>query len=267
MIISRRYRFIFFHNPKAGGTSVRSVLHKLAPDALTFRGDEFRQAGTRTGIKPVRTLPARTDSGHADIDEFSVLYPEFWQEISDYALWSTRRHPLQRFLSSVSEHSKIFSDEKIRFMETEKRRDFLFRLMERLMRQGRAEDLVGNDPAFVHFKPQWIYWHSIRHPVQPQSWPIENMGGFARRVEDVTGLRIMLEKKNAGSSLISLPSGLGRLRSYPAFNRLAVRVPGMKKLRERLYRRYTVAEDTRSFIRAFYARDLSLWPGGLPALD
>lgn len=47
MIISHRHRFVFFHNPKAGGTSVRAALEQFNDIGFGLWGVDEEQTNVR----------------------------------------------------------------------------------------------------------------------------------------------------------------------------------------------------------------------------
>jgi hypothetical protein len=97
MIVSDSHRFIFLHNPKCGGTSIRHVLSKYD----SFNNSFWRKTDER--------LP-RHDLAHMEAAYIKDFFPEIWEKTSTYFVFGFTREPLSRFLSGFNEtHKKHYS--------------------------------------------------------------------------------------------------------------------------------------------------------------
>lgn len=97
MIVSDSHRFIFLHNPKCGGTSIRHVLSRY--DSLN--NGFWRKTDER--------LP-RHDLAHMEAAYIKDFFPEIWEKIGTYFVFGFTREPLSRFLSGFNEtHKKHYN--------------------------------------------------------------------------------------------------------------------------------------------------------------
>jgi len=88
-MISTQHKFILLHVPKTGGNSIQSILLPMSDDSLTQNA--YQDGYDRFDVKgPV------TPKKHAS---FSDYYAILKDEIFDYKITITMRHPLQRALS------------------------------------------------------------------------------------------------------------------------------------------------------------------------
>jgi len=165
MIVSRAHGFIFFHNPKAGGTSVRATIERFNDIGFGLWGTDPAQTGGR-----------RVDRAHLGVDEFAAFYPDLWAAARGGRLFCLYRDPAQRFLSSVSEHSKLHGATDIRFCSEARRTRILFDMIDRLAALGTAESAaVMGAYELTHFRPQWIYGHSADPAVTVEAFPVARM--------------------------------------------------------------------------------------------
>jgi hypothetical protein len=81
MIISHKYKFVFIHIPKTGGTWTKTTLLKIDPDAINLALDPWNRA----------------NSGHYKFHEVQDL--EIYDEIKSYLFFAIMRHPLKRLVS------------------------------------------------------------------------------------------------------------------------------------------------------------------------
>ena len=82
MIISHKYKFVFIHIPKTGGSWVKKVLLKIDPDALDVEHDVFPQ-----------------DERYGHYKFYEIQDWEIYDEIKSYLFFAVMRHPLKRLVS------------------------------------------------------------------------------------------------------------------------------------------------------------------------
>lgn len=264
MIISHKHRFVFFHNPKAGGTSVRATIER------------FNDVGFGMwGVDPERSGPP-VDRAHMGIDEFAADYSELWQKVRGYAGFCLVRDPQARFLSSISEHAKLHGDTDVRFASPEARTDVLKRTLDRLRAFDNAEALM-DIYEFTHFRPQWIYWRSSDPAMKVTPHPVTNMEIFFSEIAKRTGEPIEAQKRNTRESL-NLPGPMAALAAHGGLRRALGSFPGMELAKKLVRKQYTAEGDARresfpmspdlaaevsDFVRMFYAQDFKVWPVAL----
>jgi hypothetical protein len=94
MIISHKHRFIFLHVPKCAGTSVRTKLLELDPDAETAWNWQWSQGHGRY-----------VDRAHQPLADL-FLSGRMRDLLSTYFVFAFVRNPYHRFLSAMREHLK-----------------------------------------------------------------------------------------------------------------------------------------------------------------
>ncbi|MEM6392173.1 MAG: hypothetical protein AAF797_05330 [Planctomycetota bacterium] len=159
MIFSSERRFIFFHNPKCGGTSVRDMLAPWHDEDLPT-----------WGIDPEGTH----DRTHIGIDEFAQRHPQRWAAAQGYKLCSLYRDPYRRFISAVFEHARNFRNIDIRYATPTQRRRMVTDRIEALTPLSQAEQVM-HDPQLAHFRPQWIFHRSVDRDVTVKSFPVKQI--------------------------------------------------------------------------------------------
>lgn len=146
MIISDSERFVFVHNPKVGGMTMRSELIKYDTRENFFF--EWKEEG-----KNKRLL----DMAHLSLVQFRKLYPDVFSNVSGYFKFAFVRNPYTRFFSAVSQHLKlctpyvrntIIEDDEIFY-------DFSSRLTQRVL----DEEKINADHKLVHFRRQIAFTH------------------------------------------------------------------------------------------------------------
>jgi Sulfotransferase family len=98
MIISHAHKFIFFHNPKAGGTSIRKTLLPFADNK-----DHYRYYGKINGnIEILSHLPGEL--------AYQLLIAQHGEQVRFYKKIILVRDPIQRFISAASQFAHNYAD-------------------------------------------------------------------------------------------------------------------------------------------------------------
>ena len=256
MIVSDASRFVFFHNPKAGGASAHKT---LAP---------FHDIGL--GLHGLDAAKTRWLS-HLSVDEFAGLYPQLWEKARDWRKFGLFRAPYERFISGVFQYSKSHSETEIRFLPAARRRDFLLKLIAELERAGSAEAVMDR-VDYTFFRPQWVFLRSGDGEVRVEAYPLEEAARFYAALSAHVGTPLAPERINAREQ-IALPGPLGRVMASGRRARALRRLPGAGGVKRWLGRRFgedkavspfgldTREEaDLRAFVDRFFARDLNELP-------
>ncbi|WP_425102252.1 hypothetical protein [Tropicibacter sp. S64] len=267
MIISHKHRFVFFHNPKAGGTSIRRAM------------EPFHDIGFGLWhADPAQTRGVTVDRAHLGIDEFAGYYPELWAQVRDYDLFCLVRDPQRRFLSSVSEYCRTFTDTDLRLVSPEEGRDMVLRVVGTLAAKGVAENVV-DDFTLTHFRPQHLYWHSAQRGVAVTAYETGDIAALFARLSGRTGTALEARQERAAQTY-DLPKAAQWLHAAKGLQGALKRVPGVSAVLDRgkalAKARYATGQGRRlalseadgqtitDFVRDFYARDYALWPEGVP---
>lgn len=266
MIISHQHRFVFFHNPKVGGTSVRATIEHLHDADEIFWGTDPDRQG-----EPL-------DRAHLGIDEFALHYPDLWTQVEDYRMFCLYRDPLGRFFSSLAEYSKLHGEVDTRFAGPAARNAALTSMVDDLRNYGTAEALMGHYPL-RHFRPQWIYWTCRTRPdLDVTALSVTQIAGLFEAISALSGEDLQAATRNQGDQL-NLPGPLAALASSRHAKAVLSRLPGTHALKSALRRRFRSTDKTsdrfgltpadlhelQEFVDGFYARDLALWPEGRTA--
>lgn len=270
MIVSRKHGFVFVHNPKVGGSSVRSVLEALRDPDVDLSNVE---------TDPAARLYGR-DRAHIGLAEFIRYFPELWSESKNLPFFVLYREPFGRFLSSVNEFSRVYGATDIRFVSLPERRKAFLDIVERLERLGTAESVM-DDVELTHFRPQWIY---LLPPdgvaIDLHAFELKDMAQFAARLSECVGEPLEFGRKNS-SEQFELPAMMQQVLGRNAVKKRLRQIPGarwaMEWLRGRNLRdsgagtrlsvgeRYGLGEaeqrDVADFVDRFYARDLAVLAG------
>lgn len=256
MIVSLDKRFVFFHNPKAGGAAASKTLARFNDIGFGLYGLD------RTGTRWL---------SHLSVDEFTAGYPELWARCSGFKLVGLYRPAYERFVSAVFQYSKSHTDTEIRFLPASQRRRFLLGVVEALDRLGCAEAVMDR-VEYTFFRPQWVFLQSAAGDVRVEAWPLDGIAGFRSAMEAHVGEPLVWERLNERDQM-TLPAPLARLMGTGRATRLLRRLPGAPAAKQWLKRRFhddpvgqpfglSAAEesDLRAFVSRFYARDAALLP-------
>ena len=263
MIVSQTHQFIFFHNPKAGGTSVRATIERFNDIGFGLWGVDAGQTGLTI------------DRAHLGADEFARLYPDLWSRVRDYRKFCVYRDPVDRFLSSVAEHSKLHGPVDIRFCSAAQRSAVVMAMIDRLEPLGTAEaPQVMNTYELTHFKPQWIYWTNSGAGVPVEAFALNEIAALIGTISQLAGEPVEQKARNRREQL-SLPGPLARLAASSTIRRQLGNLPGMGRMKHLLRKAYSTPgktaqrielsdrekDRTAAFVQGFYAGDFARWPG------
>ena len=171
MIVSDRLRFVFVHNPKVGGTSIR---RRLAP--LDDATPPFWKFGYCAG------LGRRIDRAHIPLDDLQLAYPEAYAKVRDYRSFVFVRNPYARAASAFAEWC----------VRTGRKRQ--------LARRGWARqhfgpylaaldpDVVRSDPTWIHACPQHLFVFNRGAKVCARVGRMEDFAADFRRIAAWIGL-------------------------------------------------------------------------------
>jgi hypothetical protein len=140
MIVSHARQFIFFHNPKCAGTSMRAALAPYHDDPFSF-----------WGIFPAPFFRNHIDHSHLRLWEMQVLFPHIIRAAQTYRSVIFVRNPYRRFLSAIDEHFKKFQPSaQLEKMSRADQIKTIEAFIERVLNVG----LITTNFRFIHFSPQ-----------------------------------------------------------------------------------------------------------------
>ncbi len=250
MIVSSCGELVFFHNPKAAGTSVHSVLEPYHDG--TVKGWTIADDGT--------------EQAHYTIDQFADRFPDEWARIAHYRFFALYREVRPRFFSSVAQYSRIYGDIDIRFTSPDTTKRFLFDVIDLLSRYDRAENITPID-RFTAFRPQWMYCRSEKHQIDVDAYRVREMEKLYLAMEARMGValdRIRINEREG----FHVPSLLESALKRRSLTKKLATIPGARAAKQLLMRlqqsntghdKINLSDEESSqvdeFLAAFYKRD------------
>lgn len=182
MIISEKKSFIFVHNPKAAGTSVRKILTDLHHPEVSLWGFNLFPAVGRV-----------LDVAHIPLDVLLQVHPEIIGLMSNYFSFGFVRHPIQRFFSSVHQFLNV---------TTKMNKEAIIRdktLFDRYVSEWACANLdaeaIDTDCRLVHFVPQKRFFYLYN---------VQCVKAF--KVEEMQALPAELQSLGLGNAVHENPS-------------------------------------------------------------
>jgi hypothetical protein len=143
MIISDIEKFIFIHNPKCGGTTVRGSLM-----GFDSRGDNYWMFEKQYGRE--------IDKAHLPLDLLKIYFPEEFRLLSEYFVFGFVRHPIDRFVSSFNEANQwLFNGVKSKEISED---EYKIKINE-CAKNLTINNVSGRDFGFRHFVQQYKMYY------------------------------------------------------------------------------------------------------------
>jgi hypothetical protein len=170
MIISHANRFVFYHNPKTGGMSLRKHLSRYHDDHRPL-----------CGIIETSRLDYALDFAHPRLHEIQTLFPGLIESLRNYRSLIVVRDPYRRFISAVDQHFKTLHPKFPWLIVPPEQRVTAIETFIDTIRL----DQVKTDHRFVHLSPQvwFLRCGSFRLPVT--IIPFDEGGVFINRCLEV----------------------------------------------------------------------------------
>ncbi|MCA0044713.1 sulfotransferase family 2 domain-containing protein [Celeribacter litoreus] len=140
-IILHSKSFWFVHNPKVGGSSLRTQIGKLDETGRKF----FHVSEDHPVLGPIFM-------GHVPLDAMRTYFAEDFDRIKGYETFAMVRDPMDRFRSAYAQRSKQFTDERMRDQDTARRQAGI----EEVLCYLETRPTVFKED-FCHFQPQADY--------------------------------------------------------------------------------------------------------------
>ncbi|MGG7567574.1 sulfotransferase family 2 domain-containing protein [Rhodovulum sp. DZ06] len=174
MIISERGGFIFVHNPKAGGMSMRTAL-KPWDDSDGFFD----------GWRPYPAEGRRLDRMHLTLAQLRRHHPDAFAAFD--RLWSFGfvRDPYQRLCSAFSQHLTLNTPilrDSIRGDP-----DVFYAVLNRFALRAMGPHAAANDVKLTHFTPQSAFFFLSGRQVVQEIARLDAPGTWSARLRDLLG--------------------------------------------------------------------------------
>lgn len=98
MIVSDSHRFVFIHNPKVAGMTIRTAL--MDYETRNNRFFEWQRVGHHK---------VQIDMAHITLQQLRRYFPAVVDQVAPYYKFGFVRHPYDRFFSALSQHLKLGS--------------------------------------------------------------------------------------------------------------------------------------------------------------
>lgn len=245
MMINDQKELVFFHIPKNGGTSVRTELGKhgfispFKPDFLEYEN-------------------VTIDAKHQTPQEIRERFPELAARIYGYRQMIILRNPEQRFLSSVSQYLKMYSEKLPTTYSAQELHKTVTRVLDRLEAGEISLELT-------HFRRQADYLS----PADPQILlDIDNVPALDANFNDLLGADLSLAKRNSRRFIRNRCTRIVKKNLDPIFRSLPIpvrndvkRVLGPIFYQKRLSTDVLIRDDTALWARVarYYAKDRELF--------
>jgi len=177
MIICHSKKFVFVHNPKAGGTSINASLRK-------FHEDEFPMYGFTTKDGHV------INCQHVRFLELRRYFPEKFDQIKNYAWFGLFRDPVSRFISSVQNFEKSYGATEPMFLSNDDIVKLVLRYADKLDRSF-CEKL-----EYIMFWPQSGFLTFPDTAVTTKIFQLEKPAEFVAWISGLTGESFHLRNSN-----------------------------------------------------------------------
>jgi hypothetical protein len=174
MIISHHHRFIFFHNPKTAGMSLRAILTRYHDDPIPMHG-VFQQ---QPFVDPL-------DFAHLRLWEISVMFPSVMKLAQGYRSLVFVRDPCHQFVSSSDQYFKaVYPDLPLINMRPQEQRLTIETFIEQKLHLA----TLLTDYRLVHLSPQVWFLQQDGCRVPHDIIPVDNQGKFIVRGLESLGL-------------------------------------------------------------------------------
>lgn len=177
MIISDRFRFVFVHIPKCGGTSIRSALARF---------DE------RESIYLARGRSNHSQLGFLDYHHIPLaLLRDYFEKdfecVQSYASFALARDPFARFPASLSERL-LCQGRNLRDLTSREVARETDEVIEYL--NSPSLSLPVAEPDFIHFAKQVDYTDLDGQRIIGSVYPIERLPDMLRHIGELAGVAI-----------------------------------------------------------------------------
>ncbi len=137
-IILHSKNFWFVHNPKVGGSSLRTQLGSMDETGKKF----FHESLDHPELGPIFM-------GHVTLKVMRDYFPADFDRIKGYTSFALVRDPMDRFRSAYAQRSKQFTEARMRDQDAARRQQGI----DEVLRYLETRPTVFKD-EFCHFQPQ-----------------------------------------------------------------------------------------------------------------
>lgn len=178
MIISDRFRFVFVHIPKCGGTSVREAISRF-DDRNSFyflRGlSEHKEIGL-------------LDYNHIPLKLLESYFKDDFECVRKYSGFAVFRDPYARFPSSLAQRLMMFKGRKLELLSKGEVKREIDEVIKYITHESPYVPITN--PEFIHFSRQIDYVEVDGDRLIERIYPIERINDLFSDIESITETRI-----------------------------------------------------------------------------
>lgn len=178
MIINDRFRFVFVHIPKCGGTSVRNALSRF-DDRNSFY---FLRA-----LSDHKEI-GRLDYAHIPLKLLESYFKDDFECVKKYSGFAVFRDPYARFPSSLAQRLMMFKGQKLELLSRGEVKREIDEVIKYITHESPYVPITN--PEFIHFSRQIDYVEIDGNRLIERIYPIEHIDDLLSDIESITGVRI-----------------------------------------------------------------------------
>jgi hypothetical protein len=174
MIVSQRHGFIFVHNPKAGGMSIRTALKPMDDSDGFF-----------DGWRPYPAEGRRLDRMHLTLGQLRRHHPDTFALFDTLYSFGFVRDPYQRMCSAFAQHLTLATP----ILRDSVRADLgaFYGVLNQFARRALTADAARHDVKLTHFLPQSAFFMLDGAQVVTEVARLERPETWSPRVRDLLG--------------------------------------------------------------------------------
>jgi len=201
MVINHTSKWVFVHNPKVAGTSIRKVLLPYNQSSMELWHQRF-----------IPELQRIVDVSHLSAEEFDAVCPDVGR---DYFRFGFVRDPYARLYSALKEYSKQHSVDV--HSTSEKRGEFILNTL--------TPCGIQYDWSLSHFRPQFMFFYRGRKRVVDFIGRFHDLNNDFRSVMSLLNVSVpdkdlTVERDTGATLLIEDPSSFFGEEALKWVNRL-----------------------------------------------
>jgi hypothetical protein len=182
VIVSESKGFVFIHNPKCAGTSVRESLKKHDTRDNYFWMGEY-----------CHVLNRHIDKAHIILKNLAISYPEIFRLLDRFFVFTFVRDPYERFYSSFFEYMKHHRKDIVIPPDSRK----VMEMINDFAVANITPNSVVNDFKLRHFPPQHLFVYIGNKSYVDFVGKVERMAESIKVIEQALRIdNLIVQKKN-----------------------------------------------------------------------
>lgn len=184
-IILHSKNFWFIHNPKVGGSTLRTQIAKLDETGKKF----FHHEVDHPVLGPIFM-------GHLPPAVMRAHFSEDFEKIRDYATFSLIRDPMDRFRSAYAQRARQFMDTRLPQQTAAQRQNGIDDVLRYLDRNASLAPDICFEKSFCHFQPQVDYVELDGNRCVTHLYALDDIDTALKDIGTHIGVDLELTQKN-----------------------------------------------------------------------